>query len=268
VIVVRKVVDNQGNFKNKEVIVLSKKGKIRPIHPRVRMDVLTKEDIKKIHEASLEIMEEVGVRFPSEKALDILEGAGAKVDRKSMVAKLPATLVMDAISKAPANYTLAARDKQNDLFLDGEHCYLSTDGCGIEVYDLETGAKRISTKKDLEDAALVSDYLDEIAFHWGPMISAQDVPAEVRPLHELEAIFNYTSKHVSPETIISEPIAKYAIEMAIAVVGSKEELRKRPILSVMQCATDPLGEDKGSLEASLVAAEAGIPTGFMPMPMC
>ncbi|MCD6472249.1 trimethylamine methyltransferase family protein, partial [Candidatus Aerophobetes bacterium] len=89
---------------------MSEKGRIRPIHPHLRMDVLTKEDIKKIHEASLEIMEEVGVRFPSEKVLDILEGAGAKVDRKSMVAKLPATLVMDAISKAPANYTLAARD--------------------------------------------------------------------------------------------------------------------------------------------------------------
>ena len=247
---------------------LSQKGRIRPIHPRLRMDVLSNEDIKRIHEAALEVMEEVGVRFPSEKALNILEEAGAKVDRNSMVAKLPAPLVMDAISKAPPRYTLAARDMRDDLFLDGKHCYLSTDGCGIEVYDLETGIKRTSTKKDIEDSALVADYLDAIAFYWGPMVSAQDAPSEVRALHELEAAFTHTTKHIQLETIITEPIAKYAIEMAVAIVGSREELRKRPIFSVMQCAVDPLGEDKGSLEASLVAAGAGVPTGFMPMPMC
>lgn len=247
---------------------MNEKQRIRSIQPKLRMDVLSPEDIAKIHEASLEIMENVGVRFPSEKALNILEQAGAQVDRTSMIAKIPATIVMDAIGKAPAHYTLAGRDMRDDLILDGRHCYLSTDGCGIEVYDLETGLKRTSTKKDIEDSALITDYQDCIAFYWGPMVSAQDIPAEVRPLHELQAAFTHTSKHIQPETIISEPIAKYAIEMGAAIVGGRPELRRRPIFSVMQCSTDPLGQDKGSIEASLLAAEAGVPTGFMPMPMC
>jgi len=246
---------------------MDEKPKIRSIQPKLRMDVLSKEDIEKIHRASLEIMQDVGVRFPSEKALDILEQAGAQVDRDRMVAKIPSKLVMDAIAEAPAHYTLAGRDPRDDLTLDGKQCYLSTDGCGIEVYDLETGLKRTSTKKDIEDSALIADYQDCVAFYWGPMVSAQDVPAEVRPLHELEAAFTHTTKHIQPETIITEPIAKYALEMGAAIVGGKAELRKRPIFSVMQCATDPLGQDKGSLEASLLAAEAGVPTGFMPMPM-
>ncbi len=246
---------------------MDEKPKIRSIQPKLRMDVLSKEDIEKIHRASLEIMQDVGVRFPSVKALNILEQAGAQVDRDRMVAKIPSKLVMEAIAQAPAHYTLAGRDTRDDLALDEKHCYLSTDGCGIEVYDLETGLKRTSTKRDIEDSALIADYLDCIAFYWGPMVSAQDVPAEVRPLHELEAAFTHTTKHIQPETIITEPIAKYALEMGAAIVGGKAELRKRPILSVMQCATDPLGQDKGSLEASLVAAEAGVPTGFMPMPM-
>lgn len=243
------------------------KRNIRSIQPKLKMDVLSPDDIAKIHEASLEIMEDVGVRFPSEKALNILEEAGAQIDRNRMIAKIPATVVMDAIDKAPAHYTLAGRDMSNDLALDGKHCYLSTDGCGIEVYDLETGIKRSSSKKDIEDSALITDYQDCIAFYWGPMVSAQDVPAEVRPLHELEAAFTHTTKHIQPETIITEPIAKYAIEMGAAIVGGIQELRRQPIFSVMQCSTDPLGQDKGSLEASLVSAEAGVPTGFMPMPM-
>ncbi|NPV69789.1 MAG: hypothetical protein HPY55_03950 [Firmicutes bacterium] len=246
---------------------MSDEKRIKPISPKLRLEILSKEDIQRIHEASLDIMNDVGVRFPSRKALDILQAAGAKVDYSTMVAKLPPDLVMKAVKAAPSVYTLAGRNPEDDLLLDGRHCYLSTDGCGIETYDLWSGQKRLSTKKDIEESAILADYLDSIAFYWGPMVSAQDVPAEVRPLHELEAAFLGTSKHVQPETIISERIAEICMEIAGAVVGGKEKLRERPVFSVMQCAADPLGEDGGSIEASLVAAKYGVPTGFMPMPM-
>jgi len=229
------------------------------------MDVLSEEDIKRIHEAALEVMEETGVRFPSEKALNILEEAGAKVDRNKMIAKLPASLVMEALSKVPACFSFAGRIPPDDLLIDEEHCYLTTGGCCIEIYDLETGIKRISTKKDVEDSALIADYLEAVGIYYGPVVSAQDVPAEVRPLHELEAAFTHTTKHIQSESIITESMAKYAVEMAVAIVGSKEELRKRPIFSILQCAIGPLGMNGGPLEACLVAAEAGIPTSHMSM---
>ncbi|MCR4397765.1 MAG: trimethylamine methyltransferase family protein [Firmicutes bacterium] len=243
------------------------KRRIRPISPRLRIEILTKEDIMKIHEASLEVMRDVGVRFPSRKALEILGDAGAVVDPSTMVAKLPPDLVTKALASAPPSYTLAARNPEDNIILDGTSCWLSTDGCGIETYDLETGAKRLSTKKDIQDSARLADYLDDIAFYWGPMVSAQDIPAEVRPLHELQAAFLGTSKHVQPETIITEKMAEYCVELAAIIVGGKENLQSRPVFSVMQCSADPLGEDAGSIEASLVAAKYGIPTGFMPMPM-
>ena len=50
-----------------------------------------------------------------------------------------------------------------------------------------------------------------------------------------------------------------------AVAGGKEALRQRPLLSLMQCSASPLGHDGGSLDAALVAAEYGLPTGFMTM---
>ena len=94
------------------------KTRIRPIEPHLRLDVLTGDDIEKIHHAALEIMEDVGVRFPSMRVLDILHDAGAKVDRDKIVAKLPPALVMEAIKKAPAQYTLDGRDSMDDLSLD------------------------------------------------------------------------------------------------------------------------------------------------------
>ncbi len=53
--------------------------------------------------------------------------------------------------------------------------------------------------------------------------------------------------------------------MAAIIAGGKDKLRQRPVLSLMQCSASPLGHDGGSLDAALVAAEYGIPTGFMTM---
>jgi len=108
---------------------------------------------------------------------------------------------------------------------------------------------------------------EEVAFHWVP-VSAQDTPHQTRGLHEIKAIWENSTKHVQTESIYSQPEAKAAIEMASMIAGGKEALRKRPVLSLMQCTASPLGHDGGSLDAALLAAEVGIPTGFMTMSAC
>lgn len=99
-------------------------------------------------------------------------------------------------------------------------------------------------------------------------VSAQDAPVEARGLHELKAVWENSTKHVQTESIYNVEEAKAAIEMAAAIVGGKGNLRERPVLSLMQCTAPPLGHDGGSLDAALLAAEVGIPTGFMTMAAC
>jgi len=233
-------------------------------HPRLRLDILSPEDVRRIHTATLDVIESVGIRFPSQKALDILEAHGAQVDRNTCIAKIPGHVVEEALKLAPPIYTLAARDPALDLPLDGQHSYLGTDGCGVEVLDAFTGERRRSCLQDVADVARVADYLDAIAFHW-TAISAQDKPKETRSLHEILAIWNNSTKHVQTETIITEREALASVEMAALIAGGRDELRRRPVLSNMQCTTCPLGQDGGSLEAALASAAAGIPVGFMTM---
>lgn len=243
------------------------KKRIDPTRSQLNFNLLSRGDISKIYQAALDVMETTGVKFPSSKAADLLEEGGCKVDRETGIVKFPAEVVEWALQKAPKEFLLAGRDPEADMWLDNNTTYLSTDGCCVDFYDIKTGKKRSSVKQDIIDACTVADYLPEISYIWGPPCSAQDIPASIRPLHEIEASMLGCSKHIQPETVISEQMAKYALEMAAMVVGGKEELRERPIFSFMQCAMDPLGQDAGSLEASMVAAEWGIPTGFMPMPM-
>lgn len=236
-------------------------------NPKLHLDILSPTEIKKIHEATLWIIENVGVKFPSEKALDIWSANGADVDHVRRIVKAKGDLIEAALQHCPPVYTLAARAPEQDLVLDGNHVFVGTDGCGVEVLDIKTGVRRTSTLQDIADIARIADATEEIAFHWVP-VSAQDKPAGNRGLHEIRAIWENSTKHVQTESIYKEAEAQAAIEMAALIAGGKQALRLRPVLSLMQCTASPLGHDAGSLDAALVAAEAGIPTGFMTMAAC
>ncbi len=233
-------------------------------NPKLRLEILTPQEVKKIHEATLWIIEKVGVRFPSKKALEIWAAHGAEVNREKMVVRAKGELIEKALKTCPPVYSLAARDPQQDLPLDGNHVFVGTDGCGVEVIDIKTGERRVSCLQDVRDIARIADATEQVGFHWVP-VSAQDMPPETRGLHEIKAIWENSSKHVQTESVYSEREARAAVEMAMLIAGGKEQLRRRPVLSLMQCSAPPLGHDGGSMDAALVAAEYGLPTGFMTM---
>jgi trimethylamine--corrinoid protein Co-methyltransferase len=249
----------------KEFIVA---GKIKSItNPKLKLHILTPEEVGQIHTATLDIIENVGVRFPSRAALDIWEENGASVNQETSIVKAPGALIEAALKNAPPAYSLSARNTEQDLSLDGNHVFLGTDGCGVEVIDIETGQRRRSAWQDVADIARVADCLEEIAFHW-VAVSAQDCPPERRGLEELRAVWESSTKHVQTESIYSAREAQAAVEMAAMIAGGREALHQRPVLSIMQCTAPPLGQDGGSLEAALIAAEAGLPVGFMTMAAC
>jgi trimethylamine--corrinoid protein Co-methyltransferase len=234
---------------------------------RPRLEVLSPAAIQRIHEATLEVIEKVGVRFPSEQALDIWAAHGATVDRATSIVKVPAHVIEAALRTAPPVYTLAARNPAQDLPLDGHHVHVATDGCGIEVLDPWTLEVRRSTLADVGDIARVADALDQVDFHW-VAVSGQDTDPATRTHEELLAVWRNSTKHVQTETVVTAPDARTAIEMAAVVAGGRDALRERPVLSLMQCTISPLAHDGGPIEASLVAAEAGVPVGFMTMASC
>jgi trimethylamine--corrinoid protein Co-methyltransferase len=239
--------------------------KIKSItNPKLKLEILTPAEVKQIHDATLWIIEKVGVRFPSENALKVWLASGAEIDWDRKIVRAKGTLIEEALKSCPPAYTLSARDPQQDLPLDGNHVFVGTDGCGVEVMDIETGARRVSRLSDVRDVARIADATEEVGFHWVP-VSAQDKPPETRGLHEIKTIWENSTKHVQTESIYNEREARAAIEMAALIAGGKDKLRERPVLSLMQCSAPPLGHDGGSLDAALLAAEYGIPTGFMTM---
>jgi trimethylamine--corrinoid protein Co-methyltransferase len=238
-----------------------------PVDARPRLQILSPAAVRRIHEATLEIIERVGVRFPSVIAQDIWAAHGATVDRETGIVRVPPAVMEAALRTAPPAYTLAGRDPARDLPLDGHHVHVATDGCGIEILDPWTLELRRSTLADVADIARVADALPQVGFHW-VAVSAQDRPVATRSLEELAAVWRNSTKHVQTESVVSAAEARTAVAMAAAIAGGREALRERPVLSLMQCTISPLAHDGGPLEAALVAAEAGVPVGFMTMASC
>jgi len=236
---------------------------LQPITPAYHVRILSDEQLVQMKSATLEILAEVGVHCPSEKALSIYAEHEAQVDFKNHVVRLPGDLVQRAMSHAPRFYTMGARLPGYDLKLDGKAMFCATDGCGVEVMDFITRQRRPSTKQDVAKIALVSDYLSSIGFYW-PIVSAQDF-AKTAPLHELDASYNNTVKHVQSETLMGDKLARYALEMVRVIAGDETTLRRRPPLSLLICCIAPLGLDRDGIESALVLAEAGLPVGFMSM---
>ena len=236
---------------------------LQPITPAYHLRILGDEQLRQLKNATLTILQEIGVHCPSRKALQIYAEHGAHVDFGTQIVKMTPEIVMQAMSYAPRFYTMGARSPDFDLRLDGRSTYLATDGCGVEVIDFVTRQRRTSCKQDVAKMARISDYLSSIGFYW-PIVSAQDFPATA-PLHELEASFNNTLKHVQSETIMGEGTAWHAVEMARVVAGDESTLRLRPPLSLLVCCIAPLGLDRDGMESALVLAQAGLPVGFMSM---
>jgi trimethylamine--corrinoid protein Co-methyltransferase len=229
-----------------------------------RSELLAQAELETLKGGTLRLLDEVGVCFSSRKALEIFADHGAKVDMKTEIVRIPPDLVRKAMSTAPRSFVLGGREERFDLLLDGNSSYLTTDGTGVHVVDLETREMRESRKEDVAMMARVCDALPMISFYW-PLVSAQDY-GRTAPLHQCHAGLTNTLKHVRGGMTVPPQLAPYVVEMATAVAGSAEALRERPPICANFCTISPLAQDSHSLDNALTYAEAGIPMSFMAMP--
>ena len=230
-----------------------------------RISFLAQEEMQAIHNASLKVLEKTGIKVMSKPVLDILKKAGAKVDYETNHASIPQNAVEEALKMAPKTITYGARNPEHGFLLNKKEAHFCVVGMPPFVLDVETGRRRNSTTEDLASFSIVADYLDHVDVIW-PAVVTTEVPEPIQCLMEFITVERNTTKHVEHEALNARD-AQYQIEIASAIVGGREELVKKPIISAVACTISPLTYDKGISEGAIEYAKAGIPVVVMPMPM-
>ncbi len=194
---------------------------------------LSDQDIETIHDAALTILEEVGFTYESglDKVLEILEGAGASVDRTASRVRFPRTLIEKHIRNAPERLVLYSRDGKNDLDLGEDRVHLGTGGAAVRIVDMETGRYRSTTLKDLYLLGRLVQKLENIHFFLRPCIPT-DIPESAYDVNVFYSCFKATTKHVMAGVNNVEGFGK-ALELASIVAGSKEKLAQKPFISII-----------------------------------
>jgi len=237
----------------------------RPGNRGLGLNGLTDDELSSIHQATLEVLENTGIFIETDEALEVFDGAGADVDRKNKVVKIPSRLVEDAIQSAPSNILMAGRDPKHDKELGDGRVHFTNFSEGIEVIDPFTGHRRAPLKADLAQAARLVDYLDEIDV-CEKAVGSSDAPPQVLPLHNAEAMLTNTTKHccVGPG---SGYLLQKLVQIAAVICGGIEKFQKRPILSFTTCPVSPLKLIRECCEIIIAAARSRSIVNILSMAM-
>lgn len=233
-----------------------------------RLRVLDRQEEDTVHSLSLRVLDEIGVRVRSRSVLGMLESAGASVDQKNEIAKLPEAMVKKAIANSPKSFTIGARKPSYDVKLPAKSWpFVSLGGVTSWIEDYPSMAHREATRKDLAKIATLADALPQVDLIW-PLVTVRDVPPHSGFAHELWTCFQNTVKPIHGSAgsgTLGVVDAKVQIELGALVAGGKEQLRKKPSFTVLSCVIAPLSFEKGAVEAQCEYAKAGVPVISMSM---
>src|SRR4030067_361244 len=153
--------------------------------------ILTADEQHRVHEMSLRILAEAGVRFHGEKASKILGENGLNIDSDDKIARIPAELVEHALRCAPRSFVLGARNPAYNFSLPAAFTRYGIDGTASFVMDFYTGERRYGTSTDIKNAKRVFQAMDMGVMVWAPTC-AMDKPANIRALGEFFSIAEYS----------------------------------------------------------------------------
>lgn len=201
----------------------------RPAVPGGGYLPLGPNDIERIHEAVLTVLETVGFADAIPSCIAALTGIGAELGTDGRI-RFPRNLVLDTIGRAARHITLHGQHPRHDMRLDGRRVYYGTAGVAVNLVDAGERTYRESRLRDIYDAARLAEGLDNIHFFQRPMV-ARDIadPLEL-DFNTLYACVSGTSKHVGTSFTVRGNV-KPALEMLYMIAGGEEKFRARPFVS-------------------------------------
>lgn len=222
-------------------------------NPFPPVEILDAEQIEQIDDASLRILEQIGIDFLDAEALSLWKSAGAHVDFARQHVWIERGLIRELIANAPSSFPWRARNPRHDLTIGGNAINFGPCGGMVFAHDLERG-RRPGTLADLHDFYKLGQMCHWLHFGSWEQVAPSDVNINLRHLHRLYAALTLTDKPVM-EAAHGRIITGDCIKMALIAFGG--HLPDAPVIGDVINATSPLRYDQRMLGGLITLARHG-----------
>jgi trimethylamine---corrinoid protein Co-methyltransferase len=230
---------------------------------QAQCQILSEDEKHLIHRESLRILEEIGVLFHSQKALQILESNGAKVDAETRIARIPEAMINQALGTAPKSFTLGSRVAENNIELPAPRSGYVLDNGGIYIKDFRTGERRTVHLQDHIEICKVFEAMGSASILWPATI--EEFPSHLVLVKTAIVSFIYSSLHIQDELYHPEEVP-FILETLETILGNADAVRERKIYSVVYCTIPPRTHEGNMCDAYLELTGYEVPICIYPMP--
>ena len=223
------------------------------------VDLLTAEQVQTIHDASMDILEEVGIDFRCDEAAASWAATGAKVDGHRV--RIDREHLMDLIGTAPSSYTMTARNPERTVTVgDGKQIFTPSYGAPY-VLGLD-GVRRPGTIEDFRNFTKLNHLSPALHMSGGVVCEPMDIAVPKRHLHMTQSLLRYSDKPFMG-AVTSKERAEDSLHMAGIVFG-QDEVRETTVMTCLANGNTPLVWDQTMLDSVRVFAGANQATLFSP----
>src|SRR5438270_4048661 len=226
-------------------------------------DLLSGEAVEAVHKQAMTILEEIGIDFLHDRARDLFQKAGMKVEENRV--RFDAGWVLEMVGKAPETFELQARNPKHTVTLGGDNMVTAPVYGPPFITDLERG-RRGAVIEDFNNFDKMSQAVEQIHCAGGTTVEPEDLPLGSRHLDMVYSHIRWTDKPFMGSVISSEN-ARDTIEMAAIVFGGRESIEQTPAVISLINVNSPLRYDDRMLGALLEYSEAGQPVIVTPFLM-
>lgn len=228
----------------------------QPRIPFPPVELVSADELERVHDASLTILEEIGMDVLLPEAREIFRAAGAKVEPGGLRVRADRALILEAVAKAPERFTLHARNPAHDIEVGGDAMIFSQVASPPNCSDLERG-RRPGNRADFQDLLRLAQSFNVIHLIGGYPVEPIDLHPDIRHLEALRDIYTLTDK-VTHSYSLGWKRIRDGIEMARIARGvSRERLEQEPSLVTVINTSSPLRLDAPMAAGVIEMAKAG-----------
>ena len=200
------------------------------------------EVLEKIHDTSLKVLEEIGILFLNEEAVAVLSDLGCSIDSDTQNVRFDRQLVLDAIAKAPSEFTITPRNPDREIIIGGKHMTYSAVASAPNVSDLD-GGRRVGTRPDYQNLLKLNQYFNCLHFVAGYPVEPVDLHASTRHLDALYDMLTLTDKVIHAYSLGPERIEDGMEMVRIAGGLTEAEFTAKPHMFTNINSSSPLKHD-------------------------